>query len=180
MRKVFLYLDDFNIISNEVMKNLNYLKELKSKNPQIKKIIILIRQEKMDFLTPTERKNFIEKCLENDSNFIVKSTNLEKTFKIMKKIEGQNIVIEKIFVNEVDEDYIKNGLKGLPIQVESFKNYDNIHDTIVQHIKNNDYQNYVKMVPMQMYSEFEWLKEKMNHLIDENLFTEILDIIERG
>jgi len=177
MKEIFLYLDDFNIISNEVMKNLNYLKKLKSENPSIKKIIILIRQEKLDIFTPSERKYFLEKVLD-DSNFIIKSTNLEKIFKIIKKIEGQNIKIKKIFVNEVDKNYIENGLKGLPIEVFSFKNYESVNDEIIQFIKNNEYQNFVQSVPTAMYDEFEWLKEKLNQKLEENILQTIIQLID--
>jgi len=186
-KKVLLYIDDFNMISKEIQKNLNTLKQKLKSMKSVQKCIILIKQETNDLLTVTERKHLLNKTLDSDKQFVIKTTKLAKTFKIMKKFETSNIEIETIYVDSKDKNFFESGLKGLPIKIQSFDTKDRTND-IVDAISKNEYKKYVNLVPTPLIDEWEWMKEKLSGRMKESVnphlslmndrFSKILELME--
>lgn len=168
-RKVYLYVDEFRLITKTVKYNLETLKRMMDQDPEVKKIIILIKEENNDLLSPTEREYLLKKITSEDPSFVIRSTDISKTFKIIKKIEGEEIEIKKMFVSREDRDYFENGLKGLQISVEALEDDIDEVTQIYNSIMNNDYSSYLEHSPDELYDEYEWHREKLRGML-ENYF----------
>lgn len=165
-KQVIIYIDDFNIMSNHNVKILNDLKYLMN-TYNYDNCFIYIETDNRTIFDFDYKKTILNKLIPDNFKHDILQTDTFKIIKPIKKILADGYEIPFIICSPENREYMSNALKGLPVKIYAYdkKNSD---DEIINIINDDDYAKYIKMVPQELWSEFQIIRNKLLSLNEEN------------
>jgi len=171
MERVLVIADNFKLVHYGHMLLFKKIEAL-MKEYDVSKTIIFIAHEPGDVLGYNEKEAILKKIIAKDNDFNIYEVESLKIFKDIKKINEDGYDVISIFTEPLQLSFIQSSVDGLDVEVRPYKHgYDVLE--IESYISNNMYQEYCKVMPQVLWSEFQNLKEiyNMNKLNEEKIMS---------